>query len=1495
MAKDLDLSEFGGTPQLDLTEFQQEPAQPASKLRRVADTGLALGRGIIGVPEFGVGLADIVTGGRAGKAVENAGVRFKDARQVLTDMQSDEQKAADAQVQQADGFFPTVGAMVKNPSTIVNAVAESVPSMLAGGALSQGLVRRGVGGITAGAAGEGVVSAGQTAEQVRQETKTGFLTPTQAALSAGSGALTGVINKASGTLAGKLGIADVNTAMATGKIGGTTEKGIARRVAEGALNEGVLQELPQSAQEQAAQNLALDRPIGEGVAQAAASGMLVGGLTGGGFGALSGDHTPPPNQKGAVPGVTPNGATGVNGPAETVAIPPSTGQAAPTVVGGQAAPAKGVPDVGSVRTERAGDHSKPEASIPQGDGLGKGPGELAGRADQGGSIGFAQGSSPASNAGDATTNAPPSKARAMGIDAAAGPLSAGAAIAVDTGADVITQTQEVEKQKAEADSKKKAKPGKDGKKHEPEAPAPVMPAPADPAAPITGPFTNAIHGGSNVAPTPTPVEPVGGPAATPTAPTAVDTRAAPGVGADQGTPGAGALPAAIPEPVPSAPITPATQENQNATQEASQTGAQGARVDNARRPADALDTGANAKGPQRAADQPAAPASTSAATEGKPAAPVEPLDLGAHTAATSPHNDLPEPTPAQKEAGNYKKAHLVVSGVDISVENPQGSVRRGTDADGKDWSNTMQWHYGYAKRTVGSDDEQQDVFVKPGMPLDYTGPVFVVDQIDPKTGKHDEYKSMVGAQSPMEARKAYMGHYAKGWKGLKNVTALNWDQWREWLQAPKGTAPARTDTDIQTGDIVRVTTGPLKGTVRTVIRAASDGVPGWIVSDAQTGEKTVVGVEFVRRTEPQASAGSGGLSAAPTPAPEVDIAQPDQRTAEPSLGKTEVGNRPSTDGTAAETKGKVVSTFMGKYGKGMNRGAASMEAIRLNKANATPGVVYTAEEHGDPAIENPYAVVGRKLVDKPIGVGIMVQRQENARNRFIDSAMEQFSMTREAASAALEHLRDKKLVKLDPITGQFNLKDGRFWNKEVLSRAAIATSQNAPGTKSTAKPGAGARRAAYDKNPLMTFLATHGLYHEKGKPGSQKSEFSPDRFIPVPGYGMVFRRTGLKPDVMVARAIEDGYLPKDGTESQLVDLIRRAIGGERIAPMYAEGVAETEMEKQVQAIEDLRELEDNEVAGPDPDIFAKSNVSTEDAMRDMGFTEQEIHDATTQGPRAPQEGRQGRGEPDETQAPAAPSAAQAGTPASGPAATAEGLTAPTRADVLTQQSQAANAPALDDKAQIAREAAAQTLTAQSAPEQRKDNTGDMFAVEKAQATIDKRNAGGTKPTGPSLFDEPAEPEATPAPVAPAAAVSDKEYPFGKVDKEDAHFGARVRITPELRGESAWEGTVQRVMNGGRLISVKRDDSDSSFRIAGNRIEVLPAAPSTQAAPTPAQKPIEPPVAPLSFRKTHNVQIQVYNEETLAFEPGEADAHTAVTTLDADIAELESFKLCIGGA
>ena len=116
------------------------------------------------------------------------------------------------------------------------------------------------------------------------------------------------------------------------------------------------------------------------------------------------------------------------------------------------------------------------------------------------------------------------------------------------------------------------------------------------------------------------------------------------------------------------------------------------------------------------------------------------LDQAANEAATSPTNNLPEPTEAQKEAGNYKKGKVRLHGLDISIENPKGSTRKGKDQDGKEWSSEMKHHYGDIKGTTGADGDSIDVFIgdKPE-----SQKVFVVDQIDPKTGEFDEVLSLI--------------------------------------------------------------------------------------------------------------------------------------------------------------------------------------------------------------------------------------------------------------------------------------------------------------------------------------------------------------------------------------------------------------------------------------------------------------------------------------------------------------------------------------------------------------------------------------------------------------------------------------------------------------------------------------------------------------------------------------------------------------------------------
>jgi len=68
----------------------------------------------------------------------------------------------------------------------------------------------------------------------------------------------------------------------------------------------------------------------------------------------------------------------------------------------------------------------------------------------------------------------------------------------------------------------------------------------------------------------------------------------------------------------------------------------------------------------------------------------------------------------------------------------------------------------------------------------------------------------------------------------------------------------------------------------------------------------------------------------------------------------------------------------------------------------------------------------------------MAVREVNANESWIESTSEQFSLTRAESLAALGTLIERKIAKIDLICGKVILKDGRFWNREVLLRCALA-------------------------------------------------------------------------------------------------------------------------------------------------------------------------------------------------------------------------------------------------------------------------------------------------------------------------------------------------------------------------------------------------------------------------------------------------------------------------
>lgn len=156
-------------------------------------------------------------------------------------------------------------------------------------------------------------------------------------------------------------------------------------------------------------------------------------------------------------------------------------------------------------------------------------------------------------------------------------------------------------------------------------------------------------------------------------------------------------------------------------------------------------------------------------------------------AATSPANLLPAPTPAQIEAGNYKKGHINLQGLDITIENPKGSTREGTDKSGKKWKTTMKAHYGYIRRTEDTTGEQVDVFVGPN-PL--SDKVYVIAQVNPETRKFDEHKIMLGYDTEKKARVGYLANYEPGWKGLGGVHEMNIDEFKTWLKEGPKITPA---------------------------------------------------------------------------------------------------------------------------------------------------------------------------------------------------------------------------------------------------------------------------------------------------------------------------------------------------------------------------------------------------------------------------------------------------------------------------------------------------------------------------------------------------------------------------------------------------------------------------------------------------------------------------------------------------------------------------------
>lgn len=125
------------------------------------------------------------------------------------------------------------------------------------------------------------------------------------------------------------------------------------------------------------------------------------------------------------------------------------------------------------------------------------------------------------------------------------------------------------------------------------------------------------------------------------------------------------------------------------------------------------------------------------------------------------------------------------------------------------------------------------------------------------------------------------------------------------------------------------------------------------------------------------------------------------------------------------------------------------------------------------APSKPAEIVGPETIP---GTRDVAQRAENARERFVTAVNVQFGIDRETAQRAAAELIKVKLLKLDPVTGQFSLANGDAWNADVIRRAATSgvrtespKSRTKPHEAGTTKPESGTAAKTEDAGQELWF------------------------------------------------------------------------------------------------------------------------------------------------------------------------------------------------------------------------------------------------------------------------------------------------------------------------------------------------------------------------------------------------------------------------------------------
>lgn len=187
-------------------------------------------------------------------------------------------------------------------------------------------------------------------------------------------------------------------------------------------------------------------------------------------------------------------------------------------------------------------------------------------------------------------------------------------------------------------------------------------------------------------------------------------------------------------------------------------------------------------------------------------------------AAAESDGDIDRVSHLQQRVGNYKKGHIWIQGLNISIENEKGSKRGEKDQKGKKWQVKMPAPYGYIRGTIGADGMQVDVYIgnHPESPV-----VWVIDQdkVTPEgvNKGFDEHKVMLGYKKLKRAMRDYLkSHFdGHGHERIVAITELSIIDFKQWLKHGDMKEPISTQdvgevvlrrSDLQKADTISVAT-----------------------------------------------------------------------------------------------------------------------------------------------------------------------------------------------------------------------------------------------------------------------------------------------------------------------------------------------------------------------------------------------------------------------------------------------------------------------------------------------------------------------------------------------------------------------------------------------------------------------------------------------------------------------------------------------------------------